>query len=135
MQKAYKPLDKERMQMLMNIIMMPMEAAEDIVKKLSEEFTSTAIVNKRQSVLAERASLPKLDDKALLLTEVFCTSPGEAVIYYIDCINYGQENNRDIITNDDVCMEIFPNGFYTESTIRDIIDHMKKGEYKNHEIY
>ena len=114
---------------------------EDFKKLLSQQIAMAketagiiAIVHKRYQHYKEEFKLPDLDDKVLILIDLFANgNPGKAIIMLIDLC--GTYKDKKEITMDDFVNK-YPFGFYDMDTMINIGDnYIKTGKVLFSEMY
>lgn len=113
------PMSETTAYLMMNLLM-----GSKLSKEAKEDFLFR-IIDKRIQVMHSYL----MDDEAKAIIATVCDSPGEAVIY----CNYLQwksdTENLPIITLNDLCMKIFPFGFFTHKSLKKAWDNQKiKGD-------
>lgn len=111
------PMSEEVAYLMMNLIL-----GSDISKEGRQSFLFR-LINKRVEVMHSYI----LEDKAALMISAVCKSPGEAVMY----CNYLQwksdERHLPVITINDICMNIFPFGFFSHESLEKAWTNQKIG--------
>lgn len=123
-----RQLTKDESEMLLNCIVIEQQK----IKKPDELPWSflAQVVQKRMEVM----NLPiKFTDPALLSVDAFCTNPGRAVLFLIDCLSKFEGQT---VTVDMICKEVYPFGVYTDEEFKKIVDEqLKTRKMKWSEIY
>lgn len=127
----YKPLDQEEVGMMM--IILNVEINWKNIKLPEKELPlASKIVKKRIDVM----KLPlKYNTTGITSVSLFVDRAGFAVLFLIDCLNILIPLNLDM-TCKNICMYVYPHGFYTDESAINIIDEfIKTRKIKYAEIY
>ena len=122
-------------------IQLSLAEGEDFKKSLSQQMVAAkenggiiSIIHKRHQLYKEEFKLPDLDDKVLILIDLFAKgNPGKAIIMLIDLC--GTYKDKEEITMDDFVNK-YPCGFYDMDTMINIGDnYIKTGKVLFSEMY
>lgn len=131
----YKPMSPEDTQIFMSISFMNDESADNILKEMTsgDNFNAVNIIYKRYQAFKEVMNLPEMTSKAFLSSMYLgIDSPGKAVLFLVDILGRSEGN----ITENDISMNMYPYGFYDDSSCRLIIDdYIKTKKLKYSEMY
>ncbi len=125
---SYEPFDVEQTKLF---IMFTMSNNEDNDKSFIKELLSSDEYNNQflTQILKKRIEVfnlqDKIDDEALAMYLCFnICSPGAAIIYLIDLLEFYETKGRKATIGD--ISNIYPMGFYDENSLLFIIDNITK---------
>ena len=121
-----KKLDEQQMKILITLLQLSPDKLEEMYKDIKSKHWLLSILEGRLDHIG-----CKLDKASRLLISLFCSTPGDAVMYtYYIAYKMKEAGIKELSLNR-VCADIFPFGFFSEESLHEYWDKQKVNPGKN----
>lgn len=114
------PLSGTQMKVLYLSLTLPEKEIDEMYGKVEKDFPFIKILSDRLNLLNCQT-----DKRTRIFVSLLCNTPGKAVMYAYYLAYKSKKHNLETIKIDDVCLNILPNGCFTEESLNDAWDSQK----------